>query len=83
MVCFQSAHGEVAQSVPEEDKPKSLQSMILELKTRHRQLDSEIQQMEGDPYSDQLAIRRKKKEKLKLKDCIALLNHQLIPDLDA
>jgi hypothetical protein len=57
--------------------------MLMELKTRHRQLDSDIQQLEGDPFCDQLAIRRLKREKLRIKDCIAVLKHKLIPDWDA
>jgi hypothetical protein len=38
--------------------------------------------MEG-PYVDQLQVRRLKKRKLWLKDVIARLESELIPDLDA
>jgi hypothetical protein len=38
--------------------------------------------MEG-PYVDQLQVRRLKKRKLMLKDAIARLESELIPDLDA
>jgi hypothetical protein len=36
-----------------------------------------------DPGADELAIKRMKKRKLKLKDMIARLESRLIPDLDA
>jgi hypothetical protein len=62
---------------------RSPQALMTEMKLRHRQLDIQIRELELNPYSDQLAIRRLKKEKLRLKDCIALLRTRLIPDLDA
>jgi len=61
----------------------SLTAVMAEMKLRHRELDRQIRLLEDNPFADQLAIRRMKKEKLRLKDQIALLRTRLIPDLDA
>ncbi|MDH3983765.1 MAG: DUF465 domain-containing protein, partial [Gammaproteobacteria bacterium] len=39
--------------------------------------------LQDDPMVDQLRIRRLKKRKLLLKDMIATLESELIPDMDA
>ena len=57
--------------------------LLAELREEHRDLDQAIERMSMDPWQDQLRIRRLKKRKLKLKDWIARLESQLIPDLDA
>ena len=56
---------------------------IAELRVEHRDLDEAIASMSTDPAADQLRLRRLKKRKLLLKDTIAWLENQLIPDLDA
>lgn len=56
---------------------------LYELQLEHRALDDMIQRMAGEVYVDQLKIRRLKKRKLELKDLIARLHSELIPDLDA
>lgn len=56
---------------------------LRELRVSHRDLDYLIDRLQHDPMVDQLRIRRLKKRKLLLKDMIANLESDLIPDLDA
>ncbi len=56
---------------------------IRELRVSHRDLDYLIDRLQEDPMVDQLRIRRLKKRKLLLKDMIAALESELIPDMDA
>ncbi|GMR17024.1 MAG: DUF465 domain-containing protein [Gammaproteobacteria bacterium] len=56
---------------------------LRELRVSHRDLDYLIDRLSHDPMVDQLRIRRLKKRKLLLKDMIARLESELIPDLDA
>ncbi|MDH3747689.1 MAG: DUF465 domain-containing protein [Gammaproteobacteria bacterium] len=56
---------------------------LKELRVSHRDLDYLIDRLQHDPMVDQLRIRRLKKRKLLLKDMIASLESELIPDLDA
>lgn len=53
------------------------------LKSEHRDLDATIARLAVDPGNDELELKRLKKRKLFLKDTIAILESQLIPDLDA
>lgn len=57
--------------------------LIAELRIEHRDLDEAIARLSEYPSVDQLRLTRLKKRKLKLKDWIANLESQLIPDLDA
>jgi len=54
-----------------------------ELKIEHRDLDEVIRHLIESRHHDSMRIQRLKKRKLKLKDMIAKLESQLIPDLDA
>ena len=63
--------------------PGEIAALIAELREEHRDLDEALARLVADPSVDQLRIRRMKKRKLKLKDWIAHLESQLIPDLDA
>jgi hypothetical protein len=63
--------------------PSETAQLLAELRVEHRDLDEAIARMSGDPSVDQLRLTRLKKRKLKLKDWIASLESQLIPDLDA
>lgn len=56
---------------------------LRELRINHRDLDDLIDRLSDDPLVDQLRIRRLKKRRLVLKDMIARLESELIPDLDA
>jgi hypothetical protein len=56
---------------------------LRELRVTHRDLDYLIDSLSHDPMVDQLRIRRLKKRRLILKDMIAQLESELIPDMDA
>ncbi|WP_174280581.1 YdcH family protein [Sphingomonas bacterium] len=49
----------------------------------HRDLDATIAALAGAPPIDQLGLARLKKRKLSLRDEIAMLEGQLIPDIIA
>jgi hypothetical protein len=53
------------------------------LKREHRELDEAIRALEAEGSRDMLTIRRKKKEKLVLKDRIRLIEDRLLPDIIA
>ena len=63
--------------------PSDIAQKLVELREEHRDLDEAIARLVVDPSIDQLRLRRMKKRKLKIKDWIAHLESQLIPDLDA
>ena len=63
--------------------PGETARLIAELREEHRDLDAAIARLAEDPSVDQLQVRRMKKRTLKLKDWIAFLESQLIPDMDA
>jgi hypothetical protein len=58
-------------------------NQLAELKLEHRDLDVAIERMAQTPGADELQLRRLKKRKLRIKDLIARLESELIPDLDA
>lgn len=62
------------------EDPGLLALKLLGLRERHRDLDHLIERLSADPLSDQLALRRFKKEKLRLKDQIGWIENRLIPD---
>jgi hypothetical protein len=53
------------------------------LRVEHRDLDSAIHALADTAVPDQLAMARLKKRKLKLKDEIAWIEDQLVPDIIA
>jgi hypothetical protein len=56
---------------------------LVRLRMEHRDLDAAIEALRATPGSDQLQLARLKKRKLRLRDEIALLEDQLIPDIIA
>jgi hypothetical protein len=56
---------------------------LRQLRIEHRDLDEVISRLSLDLHVDQLQLRRLKKRKLLLKDQIARLESELIPDLNA
>jgi len=56
---------------------------LRELRIEHRDLDDVIARLSLDYDVDELQLKRLKKRKLILKDQIAKLESQLIPDLNA
>ena len=53
------------------------------LRQQHRDLDGAIDSLENAGTGDQLQLRRLKKQKLKLRDEIADIEDQLLPDIIA
>ena len=58
-------------------------SRLVRLRQEHRDLDTAIEALRASPSSDQLQLARLKKRKLRLRDEIAQLEDQLIPDIIA
>jgi hypothetical protein len=56
---------------------------LMELQAKHRALDGKIAELHSYPYQNQILLQRLKKEKLRLKDNIARLKNDMIPDLNA
>jgi hypothetical protein len=60
--------------------PSEITHRVSELRLEHRALDAEIDRLAADIAADELAVKRLKKRKLWLKDCISRLESALIPD---
>ena len=56
---------------------------VRSLRIEHRDLDDVISRLQMDLYTDEIQLRRLKKRKLMLKDQIARLESEQIPDLNA
>ena len=65
------------------DDKEALRRKLVELQTQHRDLDDVIAQITDGPNFDQLQVQRLKKQKLALKDQIARIQSQLLPDIIA
>ena len=63
--------------------PAKISAQLHELRQEHRDLDLVLQRLAPDRDADEMAVRRMKKRKLRIKDMVAYLENQLIPDLDA
>ena len=63
--------------------PAKVTAQLIELRTEHRDLDQAIDRLAATIVADELAVKRMKKRKLRIKDMITYLENQLIPDLDA
>ena len=65
------------------DDELALATRLADLRREHRDLDGQILAIAGAPVADQLQFARLKKRKLRLRDEIALIEDQLIPDIIA
>ena len=65
------------------EDPAKITAQLLELRVEHRDLDQAIERLATDREADELALKRLKKRKLRIKDMITALESRLIPDLDA
>ncbi len=82
MLCFRMILASETAFTPmnEED---ALRRKLDELKTEHRDLDDVIDRIAHQLPYDQLKLQRLKKRKLLLKDLIARIESQLLPDIIA
>ncbi|MCD9098963.1 YdcH family protein [Luteimonas fraxinea] len=62
------------------DIDQSRSALLMRLRTEHRDLDHTIAELQATPAPEALAMQRMKKRKLQLKDCIARLESDMIPD---
>ena len=65
------------------EDPARISAQLVELRLEHRDLDDAIARLAQSIEADELAVKRLKKRKLRIKDMIAALESRLIPDLDA
>jgi hypothetical protein len=67
------------------DSPDSaeIDRKLAELRAAHRALDEQITQLIEQGFRDQLQVQRLKKQKLALKDRIARLESDRLPDIIA
>jgi hypothetical protein len=67
------------------DSPESseIEQRLAELRAAHRALDQRINQLIDQGFPDQLEVQRLKKQKLALKDRIARLESDRLPDIIA
>lgn len=73
-------------NAPSDLSMKSDEVLRVELEVfrrQHRDLDEAITALEEKGTADQLTIKRLKKQKLRLKDMIALIEDRLTPDIIA
>ena len=64
----------------ESPDPVVISRQLAELRLEHRHLDAAIEHLVADIQADELTVKRLKKRKLWLKDCIAKLESAMIPD---
>jgi hypothetical protein len=60
-----------------------IERKLAEARAAHRALDARIHQLAQDGLADQLELQRLKKQKLAIKDHIARLESDLLPDIIA
>ena len=64
-------------------RTEMLRERLNQLKQQHRDFDAAITSLELTGTADQLQLRRLKKQKLLLKDQIAEVEDQMLPDIIA
>jgi hypothetical protein len=67
----------------EPPQPLEFDTSLITLRAAHRALDERINQLLDEGHVDQVEIQRLKKQKLALKDRIAHLENDRIPDIIA
>jgi hypothetical protein len=66
-----------------EEETVAIQERLTMLMVEHRDLDAVIARLADDPVLDEVQLKRLKRRKLLLKDHIAILERQLVPDVRA
>jgi hypothetical protein len=67
----------------ESDRQRELLELLVQLREEHRAIDAEITALGETANVDQLNVQRLKRRKLRLKDQIAAVEDQLLPDIIA
>ena len=67
----------------EDGSDAEIRRELVRLRQAHQDLDAAVHALETHPPRDQLRIARLKKQKLSLRDTIAVLDDRLNPDLIA
>ncbi|MCS6778704.1 MAG: DUF465 domain-containing protein [Geminicoccaceae bacterium] len=67
----------------EHTTPTDIDTRLETLRAAHRALDERIKQLVAEGATDMLELQRLKKQKLALKDRIAFLERQRLPDIIA
>jgi hypothetical protein len=62
---------------------EQIRQRIVELEVEHRDLDDAIERLALQTGIDDLRLRRMKKRRLLLRDCIVRLQMELVPDIPA
>lgn len=62
---------------------EELETLLIELKEEHRDLDDMVAALSEPTSANQLQLQRLKRKKLKLKDKISKVEDNLIPDIIA
>ena len=65
------------------EEQQTLKARLSVLESEHRDLDDVIERLSEDKPFDQLQLQRLKKRKLVLKDEMALVRSQILPDIIA
>jgi hypothetical protein len=65
------------------EETEALKRRLEELREKHRALDDAIRELQDSGVVDALQVARLKKEKLALKDQMAWIEDQLMPDIIA
>lgn len=65
------------------DSNDILKVRLQALKDEQRSLDRYVRQLESSASSDQILLRRLKKQKLMLKDKVVMIENMLLPDIIA
>ena len=82
MILWGLVSGVVCMSVRlTEDDIMRIRSRLAEIKLEHSDLDQIIERLSRDTTVEELQVKRLKKRKLYLKDQIANLENELIPDI--
>jgi hypothetical protein len=82
-LCASGCPGRTPEAAMERPDERELREQLARLRAEHRDLDAQIGAEEASASCDQLQIKRLKKRKLALKDQIAALEDQLLPDIIA
>lgn len=68
---------------PSRDSDPALRAKLAALKLEHADLDAAVLALQDTALPDQIQIARLKKRKLALRDAIAKIEDQLLPDIIA